>query len=185
MTPQERFIAALNIAFHPATKEGDILAAIREAARLLHGETLTAFLRLDEATGLQGRLAVSEAKLEGAVSYCNELKADIRRLEAELATAKKPGAPPPPEPEPPPHPAAPPPEKFKFSRGEKIWLCGVAALLAVFVVGCGLIANTAKLQPTAMQTPQAPLLQNPAEALLDSEKNPATCSVCPPGHLPN
>src|SRR5690348_9545514 len=42
-SPQEKFFSALNIAFHPSTKEGDILAGIRGAYRLLGGKTVKQF----------------------------------------------------------------------------------------------------------------------------------------------
>jgi|SRR6266478_9049687 len=180
MTPQERFIAALNVAFHPATKEGDILAATRGAARLLRGETVAGFLRFAEAAELQGRLAASEAKLEGAVDYCNELKVRIQRLEAEFA---KPAAPPSPKPDSETSRAATSIPLGKFTQGEAIWLSGVLGGFAVCIIGALIVgaqpAVTAKLSRPVPMTAQTPAVRT----LPDS--NPATCSTCPPGRLPN
>jgi hypothetical protein len=43
MTPQEKFFAALNIAFRPTTIEADIVAAVRGAYRVLGGKTTYKF----------------------------------------------------------------------------------------------------------------------------------------------
>src|SRR5216683_2259797 len=93
---QAKVIAALNLALHPNTVDADIVAGVRGAYRLMDGKTVTDFLGLsasqqklsEELAELRHALGVSEAKLEGAVEYCNELKLEIQRLEEELSKAR-------------------------------------------------------------------------------------------------
>jgi flagella basal body P-ring formation protein FlgA len=99
-TPQEKFLSALTLAFHESTIDADIVAGIRGASRLLRGMTIAEFLNLSasqqqlsaKVAELQQALATSEAKVEGAIEYCNELKLEIERLKEELV---KPPPPPP------------------------------------------------------------------------------------------
>lgn len=85
-SPYEKFIGALNLAMHPNTVDADIVAGIRGAYRLLGGKTLKQFLGLsDGQIELAEKLATAEAKLDGAVEYCNELKLEVQRLQEELA----------------------------------------------------------------------------------------------------
>jgi hypothetical protein len=91
-----KFIATLNVALHPATGDGEILAAVRGAYRLLGGKSVDEFLEQTQQSppsesGLAIRLNAAEQKLESAVSYCNELKSQIINLQRELfqATASR------------------------------------------------------------------------------------------------
>jgi hypothetical protein len=86
-TPQEKFFSALNIAFHPSTKEGDILAGIRGAARLLQGKTVKQFLGTDNQTELAEKLATAEAKLKGADKHSAELQRNLIASEGKLEDA--------------------------------------------------------------------------------------------------
>ena len=90
---QAKVIAALNLALHPNTVDADIVAGIRGAYRLLGGKTIAGFLGLSASQEkLLTELRDAEAKVEGAVEYCNELKLQIQRLQEELAARIKPGA---------------------------------------------------------------------------------------------
>jgi hypothetical protein len=111
---------------HPSTIDADIVAAIRGAYRLLNGMSVKDLLGISDTTELaelRMALATSEAKLQGAVEYCNELKLEIQRLQHELETAK-----------PSPKPAAPKQLVGTFSKLEAICI-GVAALFAIFLIG--------------------------------------------------
>jgi hypothetical protein len=91
---QAKVIAALNLALHPNTIDADIVAGIRGAYRLLGGKTLAGFLGLSASQEtLLAELRDAEAKVEGAVEYCNELKLEIQRLQEELAARIKPATP--------------------------------------------------------------------------------------------
>ncbi len=88
---QAKVIAALNLALHPNTVDADIVAGIRGAYRLLGGKTLAGFLGLSAGQEkLLAELRDAEAKFEGAVQYCNELKIEIQRLQEQLAAKIKP-----------------------------------------------------------------------------------------------
>jgi hypothetical protein len=86
-SPQEKFFSALNIAFHPSTKEGDILAGIRGAYRLLGGKTVKQFLGTENKTELAEKLAIAEAKLKGAVEHSAKLQRDLTASEGKLEDA--------------------------------------------------------------------------------------------------
>jgi hypothetical protein len=88
---QAKVIAALNLALHPNTVDADIVAGVRGAYRLLGGKTIAGFLGLSASQEeLLAELRGAEAKVEGAVEYCNELKIEIQRLQEELAAKIKP-----------------------------------------------------------------------------------------------
>src|SRR6266446_12502 len=90
-SPQAKVIAALNLALHPNTVDADIVAGIRGAYRLLGGKTIAGFFGLSASQEkLLAELRDAEAKVEGAVEYCNELKIEIQRLQEELAAKIKP-----------------------------------------------------------------------------------------------
>jgi flagella basal body P-ring formation protein FlgA len=124
-TPQEKFLSALTLAFHESTIDADIVAGIRGASRLLRGKTIAEFLSLSasqqqlsaKVAELQQALATSEAKVEGAIEYCNELKLEIERLNEELAK------PPPP----------PPVRKRALSNSDIAWLTGSAVIIVAFI----------------------------------------------------
>ena len=124
-TPQEKFLSALTLAFHEATIDADIVAGIRGASRLLRGKTIAEFLSLSasqqqlsaKVAELQQALATSEAKVEGAIEHCNELKLEIERLKEELAK------PPPP----------PPVRKRALSNSDIAWLAGSAVIIVAFI----------------------------------------------------
>ncbi|SRR6266446_1071100 len=88
---QAKVIAALNLALHPNTVDADIVAGIRGAYRLLGGKTIAGFLGVSASQEkLLRELRDTEAKVERAVEYCNELKIEIQRLQEELAARIKP-----------------------------------------------------------------------------------------------
>jgi hypothetical protein len=139
-TPQEKFLSALTLAFHESTIDADIVAGIRGASRLLRGKTIAEFLSLSasqqqlsaKVAELQQALATSEAKVEGAIEYCNELKLEIERLKEELAK------PPPP----------PPVRKRLLSNSGIAWLgCSAAIIIGFIIISFAAPPPVAKIQP--------------------------------------
>jgi hypothetical protein len=141
-TPQEKFLAALNLAMHPTTIDGDIVAGIRGASRLLGGKTLKEFLSLpdsEQVAELREALAIAEGKLEGAVEYCNELKLKLQRLQEEFAQAKAEATPKPPTPKITKH----------FTKSELAWRS-----CAAFII-LGLLTVILFLRPSPATLPMA------------------------------